>query len=273
MKKSALRGMPSDSANYVVAHGIIQKSKRKNFSVSFRGIRNPRKAFEAAVAEILARKLLNVDAFSVAEMLTNRSYKNHSATAHLGRILHLLKGVVIGTTLKKMDDTVFSNKLSNYLRIIQEEGFQILLTLPFSDKEGCEEKYYICFHKEDGILLSFDTYGGDSINGGHFYYNWQPSNNDPKNGYKVLSSGGYRKDGAEFIWAGHHDCRETLRLHIYDLRKNGKFVTPWIEQPFIWLLHYMDTKNPSYDYKAINKERLAMLPPEVLQSITATRAI
>lgn len=267
MKKSALEKMSHDSAEYVVAHGFIQKSKRRNFSVSYRGILNPKKAFETATNELMARRLLKFDAFDVAEKLTNSSYRTNPLINDIGLMMHVSKVRGLKATLEKLDDTNISNQLENYLRIVQEEGFQILLALPFSNESGQEEKLYICFHKTDGILLVFDTYGGKSVNGGHFYYNWKPNDNDPRNGDTVLSSGGYRKEGSELIWSGDHDCREALRLHIRDLREHGEFVTPWVERPFIWLLHYMDTRDSSYDYEAINKERLAMLPSEVVQSL------
>lgn len=51
------------------------------------------------------------------------------------------------------------------------------------------------------------------------------------------------------------------------MEQNGQFVTPWREQPVIWLLTYMDTKAPSYDYKAITKGRIAKLPEEVRRAI------
>jgi len=62
---------------------------------------------------------------------------------------------------------------------------------------------------------------------------------------------------------GGGDCREALKYNIEQLELNGSFVKPWVERPFLWLLHYMDTKVEGYRYEKINAERIAMLPEEV----------
>lgn len=45
------------------------------------------------------------------------------------------------------------------------------------------ERFYVYFHPKLAILLKFDTYGGSSINGGHFYYNWSPNPNINRGNY------------------------------------------------------------------------------------------
>lgn len=69
------------------------------------------------------------------------------------------------------------------------------------------------------------------------------------------------------IWSGDHDCREALKFNINRLAENGTFLKKWNEQPFLWLLHYMDTKKEGYNYKSINEERIAMLPIDVQELI------
>lgn len=69
------------------------------------------------------------------------------------------------------------------------------------------------------------------------------------------------------IWSGDHDCREALKFNINRLAENGTFLKKWKEQPFLWLLHYGDTNNKDYDYKAINDSRIKMLPEDVQQMI------
>ena len=81
------------------------------------------------------------------------------------------------------------------------------------------------------------------------------------------SSGGAHK--TENVWIGDHDGREALLFNLDRLRKHGDFLAPWIEQPFLWLLHYTDSKTDGYDYKAIARERIAMLPPWVQEMIGA----
>lgn len=70
-----------------------------------------------------------------------------------------------------------------------------------------------------------------------------------------------------YIWSGDHDCREGLKHNISKMVNNGKFLKKWKKQPFLWLLHYMDTENDNYDYEAINKERIAKLPKDVQELI------
>lgn len=83
--------------------------------------------------------------------------------------------------------------------------------------------------------------------------------------YKVQS---YLVDNPTIrIWSGNHDCREALKFKINRLAENGTFVAKWKKQPFLWLLHYMDTKNEDYNYKVINEERIAMLPVDVQELI------
>lgn len=70
-----------------------------------------------------------------------------------------------------------------------------------------------------------------------------------------------------YIWSGDYDCREALKHHINQLSENGTFLKQWKECPFIWLIHYMDTKEDGYDYVSINKERLSKLPIEIQGAI------
>lgn len=69
------------------------------------------------------------------------------------------------------------------------------------------------------------------------------------------------------VWSGHHDCREAIKFNISELNKNGSFVKKWIEKPFLWLLHYMDTKDENYDHEKITLDRLKKLPKHVLEAM------
>lgn len=50
-------------------------------------------------------------------------------------------------------------------------------------------------------------------------------------------------------------------------RDTGIFMKKWIKQPFLWLLHYGDTKVAGYDFDEINQQRIAMFPTEVQEAI------
>lgn len=178
-------------------------------------------------------------------------------------------------------DTGLLNTVEHYLSIARQEGFEVVLALPF-DGRDTQETLYVLFHKSDCILLCFDTYGGKSVNGGHFYYNWEPNAAEVARAgertwyFECLSSGGWvnTADGS-CIWEGYHDCRKALRYHLRQLRAMGAFVSPWKVRPSLWLLHYMDTDREERDYKvrlaqhdAITAERIGMLPEYVQKAIT-----
>jgi hypothetical protein len=210
---------------------------------------------------------LRTDPIAVAEQVTGVSYKEDEGTLGLGVLMHMSHGARKREMLEERDDTTFSNDLDRYLRIIGEEGFQKILELDFTKRETAE-KFFVFYHFEDGILLSFDTYGGDSVNGGKFRYNIKPNGTTKDFAEsQCTSSGGYTEHDGEMIWSGDHDCREALRHHIAMLRENGTFVKDWVKPPFLWLLHHGDIEG-EYDYDAINAERIAMFPEEVQKAIS-----
>jgi hypothetical protein len=69
------------------------------------------------------------------------------------------------------------------------------------------------------------------------------------------------------IWCSHNDCREAIIFNINRLKDNGSFLKQWKKKPFLWLLHYMDTKDNDYDHEKITLERLNKLPKYVLKSM------
>jgi hypothetical protein len=218
-------------------------------------------------------KLLMYDPLHEAGRATGRDYKEDPATETLGVLMYLSHSDAKRQALTATEDTTFSEPLGNYIRLITAEGFALVLDVPFVGSENRDEHFYVFFHARDGILLKFDTYG-QHVNSGNFYYNWKPSfdvDAEPdKKPQGLTSSGQYTRDtDGRYLWAGHHDCREAVRLHVRRLRHFGEFVTPWRRSPWLWLLHYMDSKVPGYDHAAITKERIALLPVEVRTAIGA----
>jgi len=69
------------------------------------------------------------------------------------------------------------------------------------------------------------------------------------------------------IWSGDHDCREAIKFRISELKKNGTFVKKWIKPPFLWLLHYMDSKTEGYDHEKITMERVNKLPKDIIEAM------
>lgn len=214
--------------------------------------------------ELLAN-LLNYDPLDNAEHVTGKSYKTDECTMAIGFIDHLRASAERNATLELLDDTAFSNTVERYTRIITEEGFERVLEIPFADKDGTPESFQIWFHP-DGLLLDFDTFRTRDINSAKFYFNVRPK--EQHSMYELRCSGGFcRSDNTAF--SGDFDAREALRFHIRQLRAAGEFLNPWVEQPFLWLLHYMDVKAEGYDHAAITEERIAMLPEHVRKAIAA----
>lgn len=209
-------------------------------------------------------QLLKHDPFAEAERITGKRWSEDptDATSFLGLAISMQHGARTDAALTSMDDTTFSNQLDNYLRIVKSEGFEEVLRIPFAGS-GVNETFFIFYHRIDGILLQFDTFNAKSVNGGTFYYTIKP--HDKTYFFReVVSTGGYIDD--ETV-QGSHDCREAFRHKLAQLREHGTFVVKWPNQPFLWLLHYMDTKDDGYDYKAINAARIAMLPQDVQANI------
>lgn len=215
-------------------------------------------------------ELLAFDPLDAAERITGLE---GDAAAGLGLLLAQAHGHTKREMLEGRDDTTFSNKVERYLRIASELGFEEVLRLPFTgrawgDEAPPEETFHVLAHR-DGMLLRFDTYQCLDVNGSTLYYNWRP--NQGVDAWRITSSGhwhGYTNPDHTGTWVGDHDGREALRHKIQRLRDNGKLITPWVERPWMWLLHHMDTRPAGYDHDAINDKRIAMLPDWVREMIT-----
>lgn len=210
--------------------------------------------------------LLTFDPLSAAEEVTGHSYKNDEATGLIGMLIAMHHGEIKNQHLTELDDTVLSNDLDRYTRIITELGFEQVLDVPFdapgwNDDDPVRHEHLYIYARRDGLLLCFDTYDSVRVNGGKVYYCWKPNPDCER--WNCTSSGGmYEAEDGTRYWAGDHDCREALRHNLQKLQDNGSFLPQWPigNGIFLWLLHYQDTKQQGYDYKAINEERLALLP-------------
>jgi hypothetical protein len=165
---------------------------------------------------------------------------------------------------------------------IEQFGFKQVLDIPFLNDEGTKQEHmYVYFHYQYGIVLQFDTYSGDHVNGGNYYYQWMAKDGQPCNSY-AFSSGGWERKGDVYIWEGHGDCRQGMFESIRELAHEGDFVTPWIRTCRIFvptLVHYMDHHSIGtwdegyklYEKALIEKtpERFRMLPELVQCAIKA----
>lgn len=216
--------------------------------------------------------LLKIDPLAVAEKITGISYKDKAfgegldnpATA-LGLLLMQAHAKEKEAALRETNDTVFSNELPRYLTIIEKFGFEQVLADEWQSTWGPTETLYIFAHRK-GLLLSFDTFGGNRVNAAKVYYNWKPSIDE----WWDCRSSGHMTEGG--IWVGDHDAREALIHNLNKLNNRGAFVSPWAERPFLWLLNFDEPKVAGYDYRAITEARIARLPDWVKATITPRMA-
>jgi hypothetical protein len=203
------------------------------------------------------RHLLQTDVLAVAETVTGKSYKEDEATQSLERYcgFRLMVDMVQKLQMETLNAKPYH--IQHSVESLSANYFQLRVLHTF----------FIYWH-DDGLLLKFDTFGWNqdegepNVNGGKVHYCWRP--NEDVNRWDLTSSGQMTDSG---VWAGNHDCREALIFNLEQLRANGEFVKPWVGRHFLWLLHYMDTKDEDYDYKAITIERAAMLPADVREVI------
>ena len=209
---------------------------------------------------------LKMDALQVAEDMTGTSYKEDESTVWLGMALMQENGKRKAELLTAQLDSNFSNKLDYYERVLAAEGFCKVFEMEIPHDQTHEKEYhdrYFIYWHPDGLLLSFDSYFGNSVNGVHIYFNFRPTDVKEFWHLQIPVSGGGPAGLCESI-----DCREAIRYYLGKMRENGSFLPVWEKRPFLWLLHYMDTKTEGYDHKAITEERIAMLPEHVRKAIT-----
>ena len=217
-------------------------------------------------------RLLKFDPLDTAERMLGR---NNPDSVNLGMALHVSHNQRKQRALEELGDTTFSNRLVRYQEIITLMGFELALELPFvargydSTDPDREERYFIYAHR-DGLLLCFDTFCGDHVNGAKVYYNWIPHSGTDR--WRYTSSGhfeGYVDQENPGVWCGDHDAREALRHKIQGLQSAGDLLPKWRHRPWLWLLHYQDTKDTNYDHAAITQSRIKMCPEWVQNMIGA----
>lgn len=190
-------------------------------------------------------QLLNFDALNEAEKITGKSYKTNKGTSILGLALLQENAQHKKEQLQSLDDTYDHIPLSEYIEIVENFGFKCIYTEMFdSHHQWDKDCYYIYYHDDLGILLSFDTYYGlESINSGSFYYN-VGIDKECVDYYKVTESGScydsQHLTQFKHVWVGYHDAREATIYNIQRLQKVGQFLQPWIYSQHVWLHHYRD---------------------------------
>lgn len=235
---------------------------------------------DPAAEDALLQSLLDFDPLGAAEEIRGTSYKDDQGTTALGFALMQNSHQMRTEALEARDDTTFYNKLDRYTRIIEQDGFELVLKEDFLSRDGKPEAFFIYWHARDNLVLEFDTYQTENVNGGNVYYNWVPHPYyDSHDWYKAVHSGGFDNydDEERRVWSGYTDCREALIFELDKLRHYGTFVNPWRGDARLWLAHHGDTLNivdDPHHTKAIDRSkfvtrmRVCRLPLEVLEAIS-----
>ncbi len=204
---------------------------------------------------------LQYDPLAQAEKICGKSYKEDESVAWLGMAMQMEHNDRISALLKQNRDTCYRNTLEEQIAVFEDMGFRLLICEPI---EGTKDKWRIFWRA--GVLLFCDSYSGDkSLNSGKIYFNYC----GPREAMIQCSNGYAGKVDGENVYSGSKDVREGLRHCLDTMTESGKLLEKWVEKPFLWLLHYMDTKIEGYDYNEINSERIAMLPDDVREAIGA----
>lgn len=214
-------------------------------------------------------ELLAIDPIAKAEKIIGRGLSNEIAA--LGLLFQMDKSERVAKALSEMGDVDgFHQDVETYINILKSAGFQQILV---EDIPQTNDKFYVFWL--DGVLVSFDTYWGHkSINGGNVYLNYEFE--DTRNNWFILSGCSHGPihsesgKGTTVTRTVSIDCRQALLHKLNQMRINGTILKKWKQRPFLWLLHYMDTKVDGYDYDAINEQRISQFPIEVREAISPT---
>ena len=213
------------------------------------------------------KDVLSVDPISEFEVRSGKSYKTNSESENLEMMFSAMNhGALKAESLRNHGDVCWGMALDEYIKTVVDYGFeQVLCDVFTSDKWNHEDRYFIFWHPK-GLLLSFDTWGGKSVNGGKVHYNWKP---ETENRHRYTSSGSY----CDGIWCGDHDCREGLIANMTAMESAGEFLPVWWHCPRLWLLSYADHETccsgPIHTWTSGEKtaERVSRLPEHVRHAI------
>lgn len=220
-------------------------------------------------------QLLAFDALDTAEKITGKSYKEDGVTTAFGLLLQAENSERKIRALQDSEDVHSRITFVEYLGIATRLGFKLVheeqftAISPFKEEEPVEETFCILFHPDKGLLLRLESYSrwypdGARVNTAELYFNFEPTEKVwPTGGF----SGGLCRNTDRYVYVGHKDVREGLWHFIQNMEQQGEFLSVWIEQPFLWLLTYMDSNEEGYDCKKISAQRISQLPSGVQEAI------
>ena len=155
-------------------------------------------------------------------------------------------------------------KIEEFSILLENMGFAQILK---GQVDGTQDEWFVSW--KDGLLVFHDSYQG-SVNRGDVYFNYVFKEGEEEAGLPGFSGSSIEIPGGTFVKCGSFNVREGFRHKLKLCEEKGVFLTKWIKQPFLWLLHYKDTKIPGYSYEEINRGRISLLPLEVQEAIEGT---
>lgn len=236
-----------------------------------------------------ARNLLKFDGLVAAEKIAGLSYKESALTEEFGLGLMIANNNAKKECLEKLNDTHFGMTFAEFISLIESNGFVKAYEEEFPNPHGEEiimEKLVVYW--KNGVLLEATSHW-NSLNGGSILFNWEPNPNlerytalngcsngpiiigktEPKPFYNKWTD--KWEDRIENVYSntrdGSCDVREGLFLKISDLEEQGKFISPWIKPPFLWLVNYYENKVPGYDYNKITYKKILGFPLHVIEGM------
>ena len=158
---------------------------------------------------------------------------------------------------KPQPDTNSSSQTPHeFINVLTESGFKEVLKIPIDSSEN-----FFVFWRP-GLLITLDTFIG-RVNRAMLYFNFCGQRS------AIHGSSAFVADTDQGrVYSGSTDIRNGLRYKLGDMLEVGTLLEKWVERPFLWLLHYEDTKAAGYKFDDINAERIALLPENVREAIS-----
>lgn len=204
---------------------------------------------------------LDFDPIAEAERMVGISYKEDDAVTWLGMGLQQLHRQKADALLFLNRDTnSWNQNLQEWIEVVEGMGFELVA---FGEIPDSNDKWRIWWMK--GILLFSDSYHDDTqVNGANAWLNYK----GPREAMHQCSNGFAMEIDGVPVWTVQRDAREGLRFALQEMGQSGEVLSKWVKRPFMWLLHYNDTKTEGYDHKAITESRIQLLPPHVQEAIS-----
>jgi len=127
---------------------------------------------------MIDKSLLDFDPLNRAEEITAKSYKDDETTSSLGFLFHVKHNQIKRQKLREANDSYFGQEAKFFIDLLVDLGFTQLLNERFKDNDSDHSDTFYIFYHPDNLLIKFDTYYDNTVNGGTCYLNWTPNDYD-----------------------------------------------------------------------------------------------